>query len=85
MDYQSRYANKDFYWGLKPNKIVVDSIQYLDVGVKVLDMGCGEGRNSFFLAENKFDVTAIDSSEKGIEKLTEFAEKENLQIKMSCE
>ena len=83
MDYQSRYANKEFYWGLKPNKIVVDSIKDLNVGAKVLDMGCGEGRNSFFLAENKFDVTAVDSSEKGIEKLNEFAEKESLQIKTS--
>jgi tellurite methyltransferase len=83
MDYQSRYSNKEFYWGLKPNNIVVDSIKFLNKNAKVLDMGCGEGRNSFFLAKNKFDVTAVDSSEKGIEKLNEFAKKESLEIKTS--
>jgi tellurite methyltransferase len=83
MDYQSRYSSKEFYWGLKPNNIVIDSIKFLNKNAKVLDMGCGEGRNSFFLARNKFDVTAVDSSEKGIEKLNEFAKKESLEIKTS--
>ena len=28
----------------------------------VLDLGCGEARNSLFLAERDFDVTAVDIS-----------------------
>jgi len=81
MDYNSRYSKKEFYWGLKPDDLVVNLIKYLPSSAKVLDLGCGEGRNSFFLARNNFNVTAIDISKEGIKKLKEFAKKEKLKIK----
>jgi tellurite methyltransferase len=81
MDYDSRYSKKEFYWSLKPKNLVVDSIQHLHSNAKVLDIGCGEGKDSFFLAKNNFNVTAIDFSEEGIKKLKEFAKKEKLKIK----
>lgn len=81
MDYDSRYSKKEFYWGMKPHNLVVDSIQHLPSNAKVLDLGCGEGKDSFFLAKNNFDVTAIDFSEEGIKKLNKFAKKEKLNIK----
>lgn len=34
---------------------------------RVLDMGCGNGRNAIFLADQGHDVTAIDFSEAAIE------------------
>lgn len=81
MDYDSRYSKKNFYWGLKPHNLVVDSIQHLPKNAKVLDLGCGEGKDSFFLAKNNFGVVAVDFSEEGIRKLNEFAKKEKLNIK----
>jgi SAM-dependent methyltransferase len=37
-------------------------------GVKtVLDLGCGSGRHSAYLAENGFDVSGFDASPEGIE------------------
>ncbi len=33
-------------------------------GLKVLDLGCGDGRNTQFLAEVGFDVTGLEISEK---------------------
>ncbi len=83
MDYDSRYSKKEFYWGLKPHNLITDSIQYMPSNAKILDLGCGEGKDSFFLAKNNFDVTAIDISEKGIKKLNKFAEKGNLNVKAS--
>ncbi len=80
MDYDLKYSKKEFYWGLKPHNLVIDSIQYLPSNAKVLDLGCGEGKNSFFLAENNFNVIAIDFSEEGIRKLNEFTKKEKLNI-----
>ena len=80
MDYDSRYSKKEFYWGLKPHNLVIDSIQHLSSKAKVLDLGCGEGKDSFFLAKNNFNVTAVDFSEKGIRKLNDFAKKEKLDI-----
>lgn len=81
MDYNSRYSKKEFYWGIKPHKLVINSINYLPPNAKVLDLGCGEGKNSFYLAKKGFDVTCVDISKEGIKKLQNFAKKEKLKIK----
>jgi len=47
----------------------------------VLDVGCGEGRNSIFLAAQNHIVEAFDLSEAGIEKAKMIAESMNLNIK----
>lgn len=80
MSYDSKYINKEFYWGLKPHKFVVNAVDMIPPYAKVLDLGCGEGRNAFFLAQNNFDVTAVDSSQEGINKLITFAKSEGLNI-----
>ncbi|WP_201715830.1 class I SAM-dependent methyltransferase [Rossellomorea arthrocnemi] len=47
---------------------------------KVLELGCGPGRNAIFLAENGFDVDAIDVSKTSLEWAKERAEERNLSI-----
>jgi 2-polyprenyl-3-methyl-5-hydroxy-6-metoxy-1,4-benzoquinol methylase len=49
---------------------------------KVLDLGCGIGRNSLYLAENGFDVYAYDLSESGLARLTAEARKSKLEVKI---
>jgi tellurite methyltransferase len=46
----------------------------------VLDVGCGEGRNSIFLAMQNHIVEAFDLSEAGIEKAKLIAQNMNLNI-----
>ena len=36
--------------------------------LKVLDIGCGEGKDAVFLARNGYAVSALDATDKGIEK-----------------
>jgi len=48
----------------------------------VLDIGCGRGRHSLFLAELGFDVTAVDISPEGIEQLRNEAKKRKLESKI---
>lgn len=48
---------------------------------KALDVACGNGRNSFFLAELGFDVDAIDISDVVIKWLKGEAEKRKLLVK----
>ncbi|MDR2817411.1 MAG: class I SAM-dependent methyltransferase [Oscillospiraceae bacterium] len=48
-------------------------------GAKVLDLGCGVGRHSWFLAREGFDVCGTDFSNAGIEKTKKLLERENLR------
>lgn len=48
---------------------------------KFLDVGCGLGRHSIYMAGKGFDVTSVDLSDYGINHLIEWAEHENLTIK----
>jgi tellurite methyltransferase len=53
----------------KPSQEFYDLIHRLPPHAKVLDLGCGEGRNALFLAEHGCEVTAVDISVSGIQKL----------------
>ncbi|WP_243156498.1 class I SAM-dependent methyltransferase [Clostridium sp. C8-1-8] len=48
-------------------------VSYFSVKSKVLDIGCGMGREAFCLYDRGFRVTAIDISEKVIEPARQFA------------
>jgi tellurite methyltransferase len=52
----------------------------LNVPSSVLDVGCGEGRNSIFLAGLNHLVEAFDLSAAGIEKAIEIAKNAGLEI-----
>ena len=44
----------------QPSKLVSKYISSIPKNSKVLDLGCGNGRNSFYLAENGYAVDAVD-------------------------
>ena len=78
--WEKEYENKKFYWGLKPNLFLKKILPEVEKGV-ALDIGAGEGRNSFMLAKEGFEVEAVDKIAVGLNKLKEFAQKQNLKIK----
>ena len=57
----------DFSKNIKPNSLI-------------LDVGCGEGRNSMFLSEQGHKVEAFDLSEAGIEKAKRTAANKKLDV-----
>lgn len=61
-----------------PEEYIVNNISRLKKG-PVLDLACGEGRNALYLSELGFDVTAVDFSKVGIEKIN----RKNSDIKTS--
>ena len=47
---------------------------------KVLDLGCGHGRNSLYLAQQGFEVTAVDKDVPSIRTLLQVKEVEDLEL-----
>ena len=75
----------DKAWGKYPNEDVVRfmarNFYHFDrTNVKVLDLGCGGGANSFFLAKEGFDTYAIDGSSIAIEKTRKYMQENGLSI-----
>lgn len=64
---------------LSPVKKLKEVIKYTSKG-EALDIGAGNGRNSFFLAKNGFKVTAIDISPDKISSIKETSKKLGLEI-----
>lgn len=81
MEFDYFYKRNDFYFGLQASPAMIKYIsKYKVLPCKVVDIGAGEGRNSFFLAKYGFDVTAIEPSELGVKKMLLYAQKERIQI-----
>jgi tellurite methyltransferase len=59
---------------LSPEKSIIENIGYFKKG-SVLDIACGDGRNTLYLLENRFKVTGVDFSSKALERLMRFAKR----------
>ena len=83
--YGEKYAGKEYYWGKKPSAICDRVIELMhptrDFRPKLVDLGCGEGRNAVYFAKNGFDVIGLDISETGLEKMRRFAEEEEVCLR----
>ncbi len=72
------YAGQEFYWGKKPSAMCDRVIEIIGPGAdfhpKLLDVGCGEGRNAVYFAKHGFEVVGLDLSLPGLEKTRRYAE-----------
>jgi SAM-dependent methyltransferase len=74
----------EVYWDKVSDEFVPVALRWKELGKKTaLDVGCGRGRHSLFLAELGFDVTAQDISPEGIELLKKEAKKRKLDGKIN--
>lgn len=75
--YDQRYKQvheKNMLWATTKNtKEVIDVIEKYKISKrdKILDLGCGEGRDASFLLNEGYNVTAIDYSNEAINKCNE--------------
>lgn len=81
-DYDRRYDREEYYWGLMPNHICYDLMKILPPikPYRILDIGCGEGKDAVFFAKCGYAVTAFDNSEQGLEKAKKLAEHNNTHV-----
>lgn len=80
--YDDKYRAHESYWGSQPSsiaRILFQKFPPTDTR-KLLDVGCGEGRDSIFFARNGYEATGFDSSTEGIRKSLARAEELGLSI-----
>jgi ubiquinone/menaquinone biosynthesis C-methylase UbiE len=68
------------HWEEGPSKNMQKFTKYLKKGDKILDIGCGSGRDSIFLAKQGFEVWGIDISKEAIKKAKEKFRAKNLHF-----
>lgn len=81
-EYEERYKSEEYYWGLNPNQMCYE-IMKLKPPIRpyrVLDIGCGEGKDAVFLAKNGYLVSAFDVAETGLAKARELAERSGVHV-----
>jgi len=78
-DWDERYADADLIWSAEANTFVVERLGALSPG-RALDVGCGEGRNACWLAEEGWDVLGVDYSAVAIDKARRIAAHRELEI-----
>ncbi|MEM6737512.1 MAG: methyltransferase domain-containing protein [Bacteroidota bacterium] len=75
--YNKYYRNENFFGDPYPE--LMDYIVRQKRG-KVLDLGCGQGRDAIALARLGFEVTGVDSSGIGVNQMVQVAKNENLPL-----
>jgi 2-polyprenyl-3-methyl-5-hydroxy-6-metoxy-1,4-benzoquinol methylase len=78
--WNERFKRKEFALGKEPNPFLKKNIHLLPKG-KALDIASGEGRNAVFLAQQGFEVDAVDISGKGLKKAQKLAREQGVKIK----
>lgn len=79
--YRERYKSGDTPWDIgRPDFNLIEVVTQTPVAsCRVLDVGCGSGDNSMWLAENRFQVTGTDTSDVAIGKAREKAAKAGVE------
>lgn len=72
--WDTRYGERDRVWSGKPNAVLVREAAGLPAG-RALDLGCGEGADAIWLAEQGWQVTAADVSRIALQRGAEQAER----------
>lgn len=79
-DYDKLYGETRDALG-KPTPVFIDFFDQLDQNnLRVLDVGCGQGRDAIFIARMGHRVVGVDISANGIRDLKAVAALENLSI-----
>jgi len=68
-------------FGTEPNQSIKEHEHLFKKAWRILEIGCGEGKNPLYLANKGFsDINAFDLSENGIAKLSKAASKRGLSV-----
>jgi len=77
--FDNTYEEKPEMFG-NPYKELQDYFNNRPLRDNLLDLGCGQGRDSLFLASIGYNVTAVDNSQVGVQQMIDRAKSQGLQI-----
>lgn len=78
--WNARFAREDYLFGEEPNAFVHAQAHWLPPGGSVLCVADGEGRNSVWLAEQGFQVTAFDFAPNAVAKAKRLAQQRKVSV-----
>ncbi|MDN3481136.1 class I SAM-dependent methyltransferase [Arthrobacter sp. APC 3897] len=73
------YSEKPALWSGRPNAALVSEIRGLQPG-RVLDVGCGEGADAVWLAEQSWEVTALEVSTVALDRAARQAARRGVTV-----
>lgn len=77
--WDKRYSVEHYVYGVEPVAFLKEQLGRLAKG-KALCLAAGEGRNAVYLAQQGFEVVAVDISAKGLEKCRTLARKRGVEV-----
>ncbi|WP_448859775.1 class I SAM-dependent methyltransferase [Corynebacterium propinquum] len=81
---EDRYANNERVWSGDPNAALLNAVASMgldDTSPRTaLDIGCGEGADAVWLAQQGWQVTAIDHAPTAVRRTQELAAENGVQI-----
>ena len=80
--WDDRYSESDRIWSGRVNAALADVTLGLTSG-RALDLGCGEGGDSIWLAEHGWSVTGVDISEVALERAAAAASERDVSDRMT--
>jgi len=78
--WDKKYSKTNYVFGKKPARFLSRNYDYIPQGVKILDMGMGEGRHAVFLARKGYKVTGVDISSVAVKKARALAREFGVRI-----
>jgi len=84
-DWNQRYIDANTPWdsGVPSENLRSLLSEGLIKPCRMLEIGCGTGTNAIFLAQEGFDVTAVDISEVAIQRAKKKADEAGVQVKFT--
>jgi len=84
--WDSTYSSKPNFFGAEPSDLAVRAVGiFKEHGCrKVLELGCGQGRDTCLFAKEGFQVIALDYSESGICQKRERAKEMRMEAQVQC-
>lgn len=77
--YDNYYHTENLFGAPYPELLLL--FKSINNNLKVLDVGCGQGRDAIAIAQLGFEVTGIDNSAVGIEQLNQATHTKGLKLK----